>query len=63
MWIWDQLSTDRVDKILQGYLPSELADLLDSEPRVKHKHRALILNMSCGACVIDDNARPSLLAR
>jgi len=40
-----------VVKILQNYLPTELAEILSSDSEAKHTHRAFIINVSCGESV------------
>ena len=43
-------------------LPIEVAGIMDPKSTKVHKHRVLVLNMSCGESITNDTARESLLS-
>jgi len=55
--------TNPVNKILQRFLPGEVAAALASPSSAVHNHRAFILNMTCGASVMNEQARDQLIAK
>ena len=53
---------DKTGKVIQSFIPKEVAKILASPCEVDHSHRVFILNGTCGEPVLRDEARLRLLA-
>jgi len=49
-------------KILQNYLPADVAELLGSNESIVQQHQVLVLNVSCGDMVLKGVSEETLLS-